>query len=150
MSARIAVCTALLLWSGVLYAVEEDHAERSDAKQEAQAKFKLIEIEKNIIELTNQERARYGLPALETDKELVKSARQHAIWMTRNRTLQHTHKPVAENIALGYRTSRDAVRAWMNSSGHRANILSGGHRKIGVAAYETERGTIFRCQQFRR
>jgi uncharacterized protein YkwD len=36
----------------------------------------------------------------------------------------------------------------MNSSGHRANILNPGYRRIGVAAYATPEGTIFWCQQF--
>jgi uncharacterized protein YkwD len=37
----------------------------------------------------------------------------------------------------------------MNSSGHRANILNAAHRLIGAAAFRTEEGTIFWCQQFR-
>jgi uncharacterized protein YkwD len=57
---------------------------------------------------------------------------------------------VAENIAMGQPHSSDVVRSWMNSSGHRANILNGGHLRIGVAAYRTDNGTIFWCQQFRR
>jgi uncharacterized protein YkwD len=51
---------------------------------------------------------------------------------------------------MGQASSNDAVRCWMNSSGHRANILNRGHRKIGVAGYRTADGTIFWCQQFRR
>jgi uncharacterized protein YkwD len=111
---------------------------------------KLAAIEANLISYTNQERARYGLPALEVDKELMSSAREHAEWMTRNRAMVHTRRPVAENIAMGQPHSSDAVRAWMNSSGHRANILNSGHRRIGVAAFRTDNGTIYWCQQFRR
>ena len=70
--------------------------------------------------------------------------------MTRNRSMVHTRRAVAENIAMGQPHSSDVVRAWMNSSGHRANILSAGHRRIGVAAFRTEGGTIYWCQQFRR
>jgi uncharacterized protein YkwD len=110
----------------------------------------LIPIERNIIHYTNLERQRYGLPELEADPELMRSARRHTAWMTRNRILRHTTAFVAENIAMGQRTSRAAVRSWMSSSGHRANILARGHRRIGVAAYRTEGGTIFWCQQFRR
>ena len=94
-------------------------------------------------------RARYGLPPLEVDDRLMESARAHATWMTLNQTMQHTRQPVAENIAMGQRDSQEVVQCWMNSSGHRANILNGGHRRIGVAAYRTIQGTIFWCQQFR-
>ncbi len=119
-------------------------------KAEKNDKSKLIAIERNIVKYTNEERRRHGLPEFKVDHDLVKSARNHCQWMTRNRSLQHTSAGVAENIAMGYRSSDDAVRAWMNSSGHRANILNGGHQRIGVAAYRTESGTIFWCQQFRR
>lgn len=113
------------------------------------AKVELIAIEKNIIDYTNQERARYGLPPLEVCPKLMESARRHATWMTLHRSLRHTSDPVAENIALGQRSSWEAVRDWMRSSGHRANILNPRHRWIGAAAYRTPEGDIYWCQQFR-
>ena len=109
----------------------------------------LFPIEQSIFHLTNLERARYGLPAFEVDFALINSARAHAIWMTQNHTLQHTSQPVAENIAMGQQTSEEVVQCWMNSAGHRANILNGSHRRIGVAAYQMPGGVIFWCQQFR-
>lgn len=110
----------------------------------------LLPIEANIVKYTNAQRARYGLASLTIDRGLMKSARQHASWMARNRRLVHTRRPVAENIAMGYRHSRSVVGGWMNSPGHRANILSRSHRRIGVAAYRTKGGIIYWCQQFRR
>ena len=110
----------------------------------------LLPIEQNIIKHTNAQRAKYGLASLQIDRGLMKSARQHASWMASNRRLVHTRRPVAENIAMGQLHSRSAVRDWMNSSGHRANILNRMHRLIGVAAYRTPGGTIYWCQQFRR
>jgi uncharacterized protein YkwD len=62
----------------------------------------------------------------------------------------HTSAAVAENIAMGQRNSAEVLNAWMNSSGHRANILNPGHTRIGVAAYTTPGGTIYWCQQFLR
>jgi uncharacterized protein YkwD len=109
---------------------------------------KLRAIEANIVSYTNQERGRYGLPPLQVDKELMQTAREHASWMTRTRNMVHTWRAVAENIAMGQPHSSDVVQAWMNSPGHRANILNPGHRRIGVAAFRTEGGTIFWCQQF--
>lgn len=105
-------------------------------------------IEARVIEKTNSQRARYGLPPLAVDPLLVKSARNHAAWMTNNRSMVHTTQPVGENIAMGQHSSGEVINAWMNSSGHRANILNPGYRRIGVAAYTTPEGTIFWCQQF--
>jgi uncharacterized protein YkwD len=109
----------------------------------------LYPVEQGIVQRTNEERARHGLPALQVDHTLVQSARKHTLWMTRSRNMRHTSAPVAENIAMGQRDSREAVRSWMNSSGHRANILNRGYRKIGVAAFRTPEGTVYWCQQFR-
>jgi len=110
----------------------------------------LLAIEENIVKYTNAQRAKYGLAALQVDRGLMKSARQHAAWMASNRRLVHTRQPVAENIAMGQPHSRGVVRDWMNSSGHRANILNGRYRRIGAAAFRTPSGTIYWCQQFRR
>jgi uncharacterized protein YkwD len=107
-------------------------------------------VEERIVEKTNAERRRHGLPPLEVDGHLVRSARRHTAWMTRSRTLQHTSAAVGENIAMGQQSSTEAVQSWMNSSGHRANILSSGYRKIGVAAYTASDGTVYWCQQFLR
>lgn len=135
--------TQMLLCAAALLAADT----KASPEQE---QLKLIAIEQNIIAYTNAERKRYGLPALEVDATLVKSARKHCAWMTRNRNLQHTRQPVGENIAMGQRSSKEAVADWMSSSGHRANILNRSYRRIGVAAYRTANGTIYWCQQFLR
>lgn len=132
-------------------------SDEADAKKEKAADepaerevdgVKLAAIEANIVSYTNEERARYGLEPFKVDKELMETAREHAAWMTRTRNMIHTARAIAENIAMGQPHSSDVVRAWMNSPGHRANILNSGHQRIGVAAYRTEEGTIFWCQQF--
>ncbi len=123
-------------------------AEAKTTQPVAADQFELIAIEKAIVEQTNAQRVRYGLPALEVDVNLMKGARRHGIWMARNRSLQHSHG-VAENIAMGYPTTAAAMSGWMNSSGHRANILNRSYRSIGVAAYQSSGGTIYWCQQFR-
>ena len=68
--------------------------------------------------------------------------------MTRARSLRHSSGPYGENIAMGQPTVRSVIQSWMNSSGHRANMLSRRYRRIGVAAYRTPNGTIYWCQQF--
>jgi uncharacterized protein YkwD len=109
---------------------------------------RLSAVEANIVSYTNEERVRHGLPPFEIDKELMATAREQAAWMTRSGLLFHTRRPLAENIAMGQSHSSEAVQSWMGSSGHRANILNPGHRRIGVAAYHTADGVIFWCQQF--
>ena len=111
-------------------------------------KFQLLAVEQGIVDGTNAERARFGLAPLAVDVNLMGTARQHGTWMASNQQLVHTNIGVAENIAMGQQNTQEVVRCWMNSSGHRANILNGGHRRIGVAAYRTAAGTIYWCQQF--
>lgn len=137
MVAHLLICTVLAA------APTEEPAASSTPE-----KFQLLAIEKAIVEQTNAQRARYGLHPLEVDISLMKSARRHGIWMARNHSLQHSHG-VAENIAMGYTSTPDVMRGWMNSSGHRSNILNRSYRVIGVAAYQTAGGTIYWCQQFR-
>lgn len=136
MFAQMTLCAAALLFG----ATTEETQQPAD--------LELLPIEKNIITYTNAERARYGLPALKVDEKLMKSARQHGSWMARSRQLVHTRQNVAENIAMGQSSSKEAVRDWMNSSGHRRNILNGSYRRIGAAAYRSPNGRIFWCQQF--
>jgi len=108
-------------------------------------------IEEKILHETNAQRARYGLKPLKLDPTLVESARQHASWMCTTGNFTHTSKSVGENIALGQSCAKEALSDWMNSSGHRANILSGDYTRIGVAAYQIgEDGQIYWCQQFLR
>lgn len=118
------------------------------AKKEKPASPAMHPVEEQIIKFTNAERVKHGLPPLKADTQLLKSARSHAMWMTTRRTLTHTRAAVAENIALGQQSAREVVRSWMNSSGHRANILSRRHGRIGVAAYVANNGQIYWCQQF--
>ena len=136
MTTTLSLLAATLLWALGAEATPEE------------PKLKLLPIESSIITQTNQERARYGLTPLAVDHGLMKSARSHAQWMTLNQSLTHTNEPVAENIATGQESSEEAVNCWMNSSGHRANILNRSYRRMGAAAYCTPEGQIFWCQQF--
>ena len=140
MVAKLALCAAALFFV-------ESGAGTPQAPPKKD-KLKLVTVESNIIHYTNEQRKQYGLPPLKVDLKLVQSARRHATWMTVNRSLRHTSDPVAENIAMGQRDSDEVVRDWMTSPGHRANILNGSYRRIGVAAYCTPEGTIYWCQQF--
>ena len=106
-------------------------------------------IESQVISLTNQERAKNGLKPLTPDWELSRVARYKAMDMRDKNYFSHTsptygspfdmmknfgitYRSAAENIAAGQTTPASVVQAWMNSSGHRANILSTNSTYIGV------------------
>jgi uncharacterized protein YkwD len=101
------------------------------------------------VTLTNAERASAGCPALTVNGTLTSIALAHSKDMAARNYFDHASpegkspfdrmtdagyafRAAAENIAAGQRTPEDVVRAWMNSAGHRANILNCGLRQIGV------------------
>ena len=102
-----------------------------------------------VIDLTNQQRAKNGLPALKADTQLSGVAQKKSQDMAQNNYFSHTsptygspfdmmrdfgvsYKSAGENIAQGQRTPQEVVNAWMNSEGHRKNILSNNFTHIGV------------------
>lgn len=110
--------------------------------------------EQEVIRLVNEIRVENGLKALTFDWELSRVARYKSQDMKDNRYFSHTSpvygspfemiknfglsfRRAGENIAMGYATPQAVVDGWMNSSGHRANILNAGYTRIGVG-YVTE------------
>lgn len=100
-----------------------------------------------VVRLTNEERAKEGLPALEVNELATQAAAVRAKEV--NQLFEHTrpngkscftaldeakvsYRTAGENIAIGYSTPASVVDAWMNSPGHRANILSRDFSAIGV------------------
>ncbi|MDR1958980.1 MAG: CAP domain-containing protein [Planctomycetaceae bacterium] len=106
--------------------------------------------ERQVYELTNQERTHRGLPPLKLSRLLVESARRHASWMARTGAFQHGHSGFAENIAMGQPSGFAVVRAWMNSTGHMRNMLNRGHGCIGIGVFVGHNGRLYWCQQFSR
>ncbi|OMF22215.1 SCP-like extracellular [Paenibacillus sp. FSL H8-0548] len=109
----------------------------------------LSDYQSQVITLVNKERANAGLSALTSDALLTKVATEKARDMDVNNYFSHTsptygspfdmmrsfgvsYSYAGENIASGQKTPQDVMTAWMNSPGHRANILSGNFTKIGV------------------
>lgn len=105
-----------------------------------------------VIQLVNQERVLNGLNELRPDWQLSRIARIKSADMLENNYFSHTspvygspfdmiqdfglqYRRAAENIARGQQTPHAVFRAWMNSSGHRANIL-GDFSHIGVGYVE--------------
>lgn len=105
--------------------------------------------EREVVRLVNEERAKNGLKPLSENWELSRVARYKSQDMVDNRYFSHTsptygtpfqmirafgltYRTAGENIAYGQRTPQTVVNAWMNSSGHRANILNPSYTQIGV------------------
>jgi uncharacterized protein YkwD len=139
------VATVALVCGGIPAFCREPAMNGGSAKPDG---ISLSATESAVIAQTNAARARSGLPPLSADGQLMNGARNHARWMARNRNLSHG-SGVTENIAMGQTSATEATTSWMQSSGHRANMLDGGHTRIGVAMAHSADGTAYWCQQFR-
>lgn len=106
--------------------------------------------ESQLIEKTNEARSNNGIETLVVDCRLMASARRHARKLAREMSLYHSSVAAAENIAAGQPYASDAVVMWLHSPGHRANILSRGYRRIGVAGFVGPDGRCYWVQQFGR
>ena len=109
----------------------------------------VLDYEKEVVRLANEIRVKNGLKELTYDWELSRVARYKSQDMKDNRYFSHTsptygspfqmiknfglsYRSAGENIAKGYKTPQAVVNGWMNSSGHRANILNASYNRIGV------------------
>ena len=118
--------------------------------------------EAEVFRLVNIERLRYGLSPLSLDDGAVNVAHIRAEEIVHN--FSHTrpdgsscftaaqeagvsYRYAGENIAYGYPTPAQVVDGWMNSEGHRKNILSASFNRIGVGCYES-RGVLYWSQFF--
>jgi uncharacterized YkwD family protein len=131
----------------------EQEVHEETVQQEEEVASSLSAYEQQVVTLTNQERAKYGLPDLKVDEQLSKVARAKSIDMSKNNYFSHTsptygspfnmmsqfgvdYRTAGENIAMGQRSPEEVVNAWMNSEGHRKNILNESFTHIGVGHVE--------------
>ncbi|WP_230199584.1 CAP domain-containing protein [Bacillus testis] len=127
----------------------QPETENKPQEEKPSTSYEVSAYEQQVVELTNAERAKYGLQPLTLDVELSKVARIKSQDMKDKNYFDHTsptygspfdmmkqfgisYKSAAENIAQGQRTPEEVVNAWMNSSGHRANILNASYTHIGI------------------
>lgn len=113
-------------------------------------------LEDQVARLVNSARAKAGLPGLQVDERLRKSARAHGADMEARNYFAHESPDggtpfdrmlkagypdgAAENIARGQQKPNEVMQAWMNSPGHRRNILHPNFRTIGVGMHMGEYG----------
>ncbi len=122
-------------------------------------------IEEEVIRLVNEERAKRGLPAFKANWELSRVARYKSQDMIDKGYFDHNsptygspfnmmksfgikYTAAAENIAMGQKTPAEVMKAWMNSPGHRNNILSTSTTEIGVGVATNSRGVKYWTQMF--
>jgi uncharacterized YkwD family protein/spore coat assembly protein SafA len=106
-------------------------------------------VEEQVAALVNQERSKHGLQPLKLNWELSRVARYKSQDMIDKNYFSHTsptygspftmiknfgisYRAAGENIAAGQKTPQEVMNAWMNSEGHRKNILSSQYTEIGV------------------
>lgn len=140
-----------MIETGVVY---NDSIKSGEGISEAPLEERIFEgTDDDIIRITNEYRKEKGLDVLVRNEELMKSAMNKAIDMRDQKYFAHispdgielwnlvqqtgyNYSIIAENLAEGFFSAEDVVNAWMNSEGHRANILSVDLEEIGVAFLE--------------
>lgn len=122
-------------------------------------------LEQKVIDLVNQQRAYNGLPALKANWEVSRVARYKSQDMIDKRYFAHQSptygspfnmmenfgirfSAAGENIAYGQRTPQEVMNSWMNSPGHRSNILNRTYNQIGVGVAKSSNGTFYWTQMF--
>lgn len=106
-----------------------------------------------VLKLVNEERSKQGLKSLKLSTTLTSIATTKSKDMAVNNYFSHTsptygspfemlqhfgvtYRSAGENIAAGQKTPQEVMNAWMNSSGHRANILNSSYTELGVGYYK--------------
>lgn len=123
-----------------------------------------LSMEEQVVALVNKERKAAGLTPLTMNWQLARVARYKSDDMKANNYFSHTsptygtpfdmlkkfnikYSTAGENIAKGQKTAQAVMSAWMNSEGHRKNIMSPSFTEIGVG-YVSGNGTTYWTQMF--
>lgn len=121
--------------------------------------------EDQVITLVNKERSKRGLQSVKKNSTLAYVARLKSSDMATKNYFSHTSptygspftmmqhygvkfSAAGENIAMGQQTPQAVMTAWMNSAGHRANILSAVYNQIGVGMAKNSKGVLYWTQEF--
>jgi len=122
-------------------------------------------LETEVVKLINSERTKTGRAVLTENSNLSNAARLKSEDFVNNKYFSHesptygspfnmlsslgiTYTAAAENIASGQRSAEEVMKYWMNSPGHRANILSSSYNQIGVGVARDQNGNLYWTQLF--
>lgn len=136
-----------------------DEIQTQQPEQEAGSKAE------QVLNLVNKERAKAGVSLLKEDGQLNRLAQLKAEDMAKKGYFSHTsptygsafdmmkaagvsYRTAGENIAKGQKSPETVMNGWMNSSGHRANILENDYTRLGVGYAVAENGTTYWVQIF--
>lgn len=120
--------------------------------------------EAQVVEIVNRERAANGCGSVSINSRLAEAARLHSedqavhdkmshdgsdgsLFVDRARRAGYT-SPMSENVAMGYASPTAVMDGWMNSQGHRTNILNCGAKAIGVGIAANSAGRLYWTQVF--
>jgi uncharacterized protein YkwD len=125
------------------------------------------EVATAVVDLTNAERTRSGLAALTANARLMQAAQLHAEQLAQAGRLDHVlpnatyprpedrlaavsyrWQAYAENVAFGQRTAAEVVNGWMQSAGHRANIMNPTYTEMGAGYARDASGRAYWVQVF--
>ncbi|MEW4275912.1 CAP domain-containing protein [Priestia aryabhattai] len=138
-------------------------AQQSENTDKAEQTKDASQFEQKVVDLVNQERQKQGLKPLTLNKELSDVARTKSKDMMDKGYFDHNsptygspfdmmkqfgieYTTAGENIAKGQQSPEDVMNAWMNSDGHRKNILNPDFTEIGVGYVKGD--TTYWTQQF--
>jgi uncharacterized protein YkwD len=155
---------ALVLLLGLVSVAAAQQPKTPPKKADKKDELVLSKEEQGVIDLTNAERKKADLPPLKANPKLMAAARGHGENMAKQDKLDHVlddKKPadrvkdagyryaaVGENVAWNQKDPAQVVEAWMNSEGHRANILKKEYEEIGVAVAKNAKGERYWVQVF--
>ena len=128
---------------------QTSNQENNEAGKATAEEVKTTEQAKEVLKLVNQERAKYGLKPLVLSSKLTDVATVKAKDMADKGYFDHTsptygspfdmlkhfgvqYSMAGENIAAGQKDANEVMDSWLNSSGHRANILKAEYEQIGI------------------
>ena len=149
--------------SDIIDFIEKDESDKQETPDTSVPEDDISEKAEQVIELVNSYRAQYGLSAVQYDKAASCAAQKRALEI--QSVFSHTrpdgsrcftaldecgasYHGAGENIAMGQSTADEVMNDWMNSQGHRENILNGNFTKIGVGVSVGADGRIYWTQMF--
>ena len=137
----------------------------SDDSTSGETESEFSAFQKEVVRLVNVERAKKGLKELKFNEKLSNVATIKSQYMINKNYFSHTsptygspfdmmkqfnisYRYAGENIAKGQKTPAQVVEAWMNSKGHRENILNANFTEIGVGVAKDANGSLYWTQMF--
>lgn len=131
----------------------------------SQSNSSFASFQNQVIQLVNEQRAANGLKPLTANTQLTNTATLKSQDMAKLNYFDHTsptygspfdmmkkygisYRTAGENIAMGQTTPAQVMQGWMNSPGHRANILNASFTQIGVGIAKNAQGQLIWTQQF--